>query len=362
MPTARLGGSADIAVTAATNTTIDGSVPAGLAPGVYALTVTNPDLQSATLPAAYTVLGPGSPNATLGTGYLVTFGPAAPGDAGDDDHAQVIFFEVPASYGGDLYLRIFDADVGGGGMLDPVDETTDLVWDTTMTYTLRCGNSAYTPPARTAHPSQGGIDSGTLLAQTAVGANPAHHNTWGLVLGPYSTAGCEIPNSSSAIFKLTVQGASGNDGNYYNAALSTVAGDNIPPSGTRIFAYSWTFALASDVSQRPALYPYVPAGTSTLEQYNWDLDYAGGVDTMTLHTPIRDLIVPGSGMSGNSVTFPGDAASSSHTVGGGGESGTTWTVTLEFASGGVWNDLTLWAVGDGGDLPIFTQPTTVAPP
>ena len=350
-PTVRLG-SIPLTVNASTATTIDAIVPAGLTPGVYALTVTNPDLQSDTLPAAYTVLAPSDPNTTLETGYLMTYGPAASGADGDDDRVQVIFFEVPISYSGDLYFRIFDADTGGGGGADTVDELRGG-WDTTMTYTLRCGNAAYTPPARSAHPSQGGIDSGPLLDQMAIGPDPAYHNNWGLVFGPHSISGCEL-SGSSAIFKFTVQGASGNDGNAYNVILSTDSSSNTAPAGSRAFAYSWTFIYAS-TNPRPPLYPYVPAGTTTFTQYNWDLDYATG--DMTLHTPVRDILVPPSGISGNDAQ-----ASSSHAVGTG-EDGATWTVTMDFMPTVPRNVVTFWATRDGpSDLAIFAHLTTSPPP
>jgi len=352
LPTARLGTNWLIPVSAATTDTLTGTVPAGLIPGVYALTVWNPDMQSGTLSPAYTALNPPSPDTTLETDYVSTFGPGASGANGDDDHVQVIFFEVPASCVDDLYFRFFDADTGGA-----LDEPQGG-WDTTIRYTLR-GDGAYThPDARSSHPSSAGINSGMLLTETVIGDISAYDNSWLLVFGPYSAGDGELVGGSggSRVFKVVVAGASGDDGNLYNVVLSNDPVTNVPPTGSRVFAYSWTFPLAATVSQRPPLYPYVPSGTTSFEQHNWDMDYAGGADTMTLHTPLRDIPVPGSGLSGDST-----AATSFHSADSN-EGGATWTVTMEFSSAGLWNDLTFWAVGEGADLAIFTRPTMGSPP
>jgi hypothetical protein len=328
-------------------------VPASLTPGVYALTVINPDSQFDTLSPAYIALNPPSPDTTLETGFIVTVGPDASESLGDDDHVQVIFFEVPASYTDSLYLRIFDADTGGDG-----DEFRGA-WDTTITYTLRGGDDAYTHPnARSSHPDSSGINSGNLLTQTVIGNDGAYNNNWNLVFGPYSAGDGEEPvvGSSSRVFKFVVEGATGNDDNYYNVALSTDPLTNTAPAGSRVFAYSWTFFITTDVAQRPPLYPYVPPGTSVFEQHNWDMDYTSGI--MRLHTPMQDITVPESGISGND-----EEAWSAYSVQSG-EDGTTWTVTMEFTATPLLNDVTFWATRDGGaeDLAIFTHPTTDPPP
>ena len=260
---------------------------------------------------------------------------------------QVVFFEVPASYTGTLYIRVFDADTGG-----VIDELYGG-GGTTTRYALFGGASAYTG-ARSSHPNAGEINSGTLLTQTVIGDDAAYNNQWVSVFE--CPAGDGELVGSSRVFKLVVEGVSGSDGNLYNVTLSRMDNSNMPPAGSRVFAYSWTFPLPSEVSQRPSLYPYVPSGIVSFEQHNWDMDYAGGSDSMTLHTPVQDIGVPVSSISGND-----QAATSSHAVEDR-ASGATWTVTMEFSSPGFWNDLTFWAVGDGADLAIFTRPTMFPPP
>jgi len=349
MPTAQLGDHVSITITTATTNSLTGTVPAGLTPGVYALTVTNPDAQFDTLSPAYTALNPPRPNNTLETGYLSTFGPTASTAEGDNDHVQVIFFEVPNTYPDSLFFRIFDADTGGGGIIsDTIDEPNGL-YDTTIMYTLRGYTETYThPEARSHYPSVAGIESGTLLTQTVVGADSAYHNNWNLVFGPYQASAGELV-SGRRVFKLIIQGDTGNDGNAYNVTLSTNPSSNVAPGGSRVFAYSWTFPLTSGSPQW--VYPYL-SGTSTFEQHNWDMDNAG---TISLHTPMREIALPGSSISGDGVE-----ASSSHSVQAG-ESEATWTVTMGTTD--PRDTFSFWGFDEGGNaLPIFTRPTTGSPP
>jgi hypothetical protein len=348
VPTARLGSNVFIGnITLVAADTLNGTVRAGIPAGTYALTVINPDDQSDTLSPAYTALNPPSPDTTLETGFLTTYGPAAPGDEGDDDHVQVIFFEVPDSTTETLYVRIYDADTGGGDI-----DVPRLPYDTTIAYTLR-GAGGYTSGARQSHPGPAGIDDGTLLTQMVIGNDVAYHDNWSLVLGPYQASDGHLVGSSR-VFKLAVEGTSGDDGNRYNVALSTESDSNVAPAGGRIFAYSWTFQITA--AQRAPLYPYIPAGTRGLdfEQYNWDADYSDG--EMMLRTPVRNIPVPASGVSGNNAV-----ATSSHPIENG-EDGVTWAVMMNFNFTQAGNDLTFWAVVDGTDLAIFTYPTTAPPP
>jgi hypothetical protein len=105
----------------------------------------------------------------------------------------------------------------------------------------------------------------------------------------------------------------------------------------------------------------VPAGTATFDfvQYNLDFDDDGS-GSMTLHTPLQDISVPASGISG-----VGGPASSSHPIGAG-EDGITWTVDLDIHSPFGRNNGSFWATWDDWisevDLAIFTQPTASPPP
>jgi hypothetical protein len=354
MPTARLGASVPIAISAATTDTLTGTVPAGITPGVYALVVQNPDGQSDILSPAYTVLAPA---ATLETGEMVTFGTAtsSPGN-GDNDQVQVIFLTVPNTITDTLYVHIFDPDVGGGTAFD---ERQGGAWDTATTFSLYGGDDAYDNPAAqqaTFAPSDPGISSGTLITSQTFAEDASLEGNWYTLATVNPNQGEAV--GSSYVFKLSVIGAnSGDDGNRYNVMLSTDPDplENAPPAGGRIFAYSWTFPLVAGSPKR--LYPYVPPGTLLFAQHNWDID--SPVTTMTLLTPIRTITVPSSDISGNNAEASTDPPYRLDAN----EDGATWTVTLNFPPPGTWDDLTFWADnGSGTAWAIFTGPTTISSP
>jgi hypothetical protein len=348
-PRVRLGVGVSITISAATADTLTGTVPAGLTPGVYALRVENPDGQSDILSPAYVAL---SPVTTLETGDLVTFGtaPTSPGN-GDNDQVQVVFFEIPDTVTDTLYIRILDPDVGGSGAFDEQQGS----WNTATNFGLYGGSGAYDPAARRARfatTSDPGIRSGSLIISRTFAVSNTWEGAWYLLAAINPNQGEAVGNKR--VFKLSVVGANGgDDGNRYNVALSTDPLANVPPAGSRIFAYSWTFPLPRSTSQR--MYPYLRAGARFFEQHNWDMDGASG--TMTLLTPIRSINVPGSGISG-----PGVEASSSYMLDAS-EDGATWTVTMNFFTAGPWDDLTFWAEdGAGAALAMFTGPTMSSPP
>jgi hypothetical protein len=350
VPTVTLGASVSVAISAATADTLTGTVPAGLTPGVYALRVENPDGQSAILSPAYVAF---SPVTTLETGDLVTFGtdPASPGN-GDNDQVQVVFFEIPDTVTDTLYIRILDPDVGGSSAFD---EQQGGSWNTATNFGLYGGSGAYDSAARRARfatTSDPGIRSGSLIISRTFAVSATLDGTW-YEFAAVNPAQGEVVGSRR-IFKLSVVGANGgDDGNRYNVALSTDPLANVPPAGSRILGYSWTFPLPRNTPQR--MYPYLRAGARFFEQHNWDMDGAFG--TMTLLTPIRSINVPGSDISGNGVE-----ASSSYMLDAS-EDGATWTVTLNFSTAGPWDDLTFWAEdGDGVALAMFTGPTMSSPP
>jgi hypothetical protein len=348
VPTATLRVNVPIAISAASADTLTGTVPAGIIPGVYALTVRNPDGRSGTLSPAYTAL---SPDTMLETGLISTFGTAttSPG-MGDNDQVQVIFLEIPDTVT-ETHIYIFDPDVGGD-----LDEQWGG-WDTATTFSLYGGGDAYTNPAArqaefatTADP---GIHSGTPVISQTFAVSDALNMAWHLFATVDPDQGEAVGNKR--VFKLSVVGANnGDDGNLCRVALSTSSSSpNEAPAGSRVFAYSWTFPLASDVPH--LLYPYVAAGTEFFEQHNWDMDSAGG--TLTLYTPTRILGVAEENISGDNME-----ASSSYRVEALKEEA-TWTVRMQFSFPGFWNDLTFWVEdGSGEALAIFTRPTRIPPP
>lgn len=345
---------------------LDAVVPRDIAAGLYDLVVTNPGGATATLPQAYNALNCGSPDTTLDSGYLGTYGaePLFSSHQGDDDQLQVLFLEVPDTTSGPLYVRVFDPDCGGS-----LDVQNGWAWDTPFTYTVYGGSGAYThPDARSAHPT-GGAHTGTLLAAATFAEDAGADGTW-YALGPLDpSAGEQV--GSKRVFKLAVVGGpeppfSGGekaDLNVYNVALSTSASSNTAPSGSRILAFSWTYLIpAATYDVPPRAFPYVAAGVTSLTQHNWDFDNdtsSPGSAGITMVTPLRTIAVPDANVSPD-----GEARSSDHAVLDG-ERSTTWAISAWAQPTGALGDnlVTFWATDQNGTaLAIFARSTTAPPP
>jgi len=255
-----------------------------------------------------------------------------------------------------LYVRIFDPDLGGGGFAD-IDTRLPFpggAFDTATTFSLYGGVGAYTHPnarqpvfTTTADP---GIISGTLLYSRTFTQELAFDRQW--VTIPITPTDGELVGDKF-VFKLSVVGGPGDDGNIYNVNLSTSPDENITPQGARVLAYAWTFRLA-----RPGtvpLYPYVTGSTATFTQNNFDFDHDTLPASMTVMTPLRSFTV--TALSGDDET-----ASSDHVVLID-ESGSTWTVFCTTAEASYNNDVTLWITDqDGTPLAVFARSTLGPPP
>jgi len=333
-----------------TSTTIPGTVSPNIPPNVYGLTVQNEDTQTGRLSPAFTVYARPHPTTTFGSddAHVTIFGPGAGTDEGDDDHMQIIFFEVPDTAPDVYYIHIFDADTGG----DNDEEKGGSFGDTVMTYTVRGGAGAYTHPhARSAHPDAAGIGSGEqLIAQRVISEDVTLDDGW-LTLPISRTQGEQV--EGVRIFKLVVEGKEGDDGNWYEVAFSADVDNNVAVTNSRVFAFSWCLVLPNPSDDAVPLYPYVPSGTSTVTQFNFDFRNSGGI---TLTTPLRDLVVSPGGISGSGVS-----ASESFTTDEG-ETGTTWSARYLSDWQPTRNVITVWFTGDGTELPIFTSPTMPIPP
>jgi hypothetical protein len=338
-----LGENIQINVTDLSSTVISGTLAPDTPSGIYALTVQNADAQQATLPRAFTVLPPSRPSTTVDsdTAFISTAGSGVPPAQGDDDHVQVVFFEVADGPNDPFYVRIFDPDTGGA-----YDEVglDNAFGDTVTTLTLRGGPGAYTEPdARSPHPGTAGISSGQIITQQTIAADSALDNTW--LTWPLQRNQGELVGGSR-VFKLVVEGTSGDDINWYQLAFSTSPGDNSAVPGARVFAYSWS-AVLPGVGDNMALYPFVPAGTDRLTQFNFDLDLSPGTN-VTLTTPLRNL--PVIGLSGNS-----EVASQQFTLFSG-ERAVTWTARYTSAYPPGSNLFSVWFLADD------VTPSLIPPP
>lgn len=202
--------------------------------------------------------------------YLMTFGPKADKDWGDDDYSQTFFFQIPDNYKNPVYIRVFDPDVGG---------TTDEMngtYDTQMLYSVYGGKGAYSnPDARETDPVKN-FKSGNLLASKKFGADAEYDNRW-YTFGPFNPSEGEHLNEYGGcfIFKVICEGISGDDGNLYRYFLSSSRTENKPIEGANAFAYEYSFRLWDNPKEVSHIYPYVDERTTSVQLSNFDWDNDG---------------------------------------------------------------------------------------
>jgi len=354
-PGARLGVVAlqDV-MTSTDGTTLTATVPAGIAAGTYDLYVTNPGPLAPTgvLNNAFIVQN-ANITSTLETSFPVTFGRAITSTQnGDNDSVQVIFLEVPDTLTTTLYVRVYDPDVGDNfdELCRPATGCPESIWDTSTTFSLYGGSDAYTDPdarqATFSTTTDPGITTGTPITPShTFTQDAALDRTWVTLWSFAPGEGEHVGNKY--VFKLSVVGGPGDDGNYYNVALSTSSTENIAPQGTRIFAYAWTYLMP--LTDPPQLYPFVSPLMLTFNQHNFDFDSLAAI---TITTPITVHSVSSSDISGN------DAEESSAFLVTSDEQQVTWAVRCISLWVSVNNDVTVWFTDQNGDaLPIFTRST-----
>lgn len=201
--------------------------------------------------------------------YLMTFGPKADTDWGDDDFSQTFFFVIPPEHTSPIFIRIFDPDCGG-----EVDEINGF-WDTKITYTVFGGVGCHSEEDAKGIDPTGNYKSGNVLATKTFGENPRYDNNW-FTFGPFNPTEGELDEKYGGyIFKLICEGIAGDDGNMYRYFVSTSQTENKRIEGANAFAYEYSFRMHNDPNEVSHIYPYIDDRTISVEQKNFDWDKDG---------------------------------------------------------------------------------------
>jgi hypothetical protein len=211
------------------------------------------------------------PSAQENIPYLVTFGANSDHSWGDDDFSQTIFFMVPKSQTSPLYVRIFDPEVFGE--LDEVNQG----WNTKMKYSVYGGKGAYSEKdARNVNPI-GNYKSGVLIESRVFGSEGATDKKW-VSLGPINPMlGEYVPELDSYVFKLIIDGLSGDDGNLYKLFLSVKSDENIIVEGANAFAYEYCVRLQSSANSVAHIYPFADELVVSFNIRSFDFDNDGQI-------------------------------------------------------------------------------------
>ncbi|MES2387780.1 MAG: hypothetical protein V4543_07240 [Bacteroidota bacterium] len=202
--------------------------------------------------------------------YIVTFGNKASSIFGDDDYVQTYFFSVPINQTSPVFIRIFDADCGGKH-----DQINGPDYDSKTRFSVYGGNGAYSnKDARNINPV-GNFKSGHLLESKVFGKNPLADNVW-TTLGPFNPKEAEFDKDLNAnVFKIVVEGISGDDGNTYRFFLSNSATRNQAIEGGNAFAYEICFRLMNEPNEAAHFYPFIDKNVVAIKQHNFDFDSDG---------------------------------------------------------------------------------------
>lgn len=202
--------------------------------------------------------------------YLQTFGNETSQEWGDDDFTQIIFFSVPKDYSKPIYIRVYDPDCGG-----EIDEIHGS-WDTKTTFSVYGGKGACSEDARKVK-LVGNYKSGNLLNSKVFTENSKMDKQW-FTFGPFNPSEGEfLPEYGGCVFKVIIEGTSGDDGNLYRLFLSTSASANQSVEGANAFYFKYKFRMHEDQNEVSHIYPYIDDKVITLRQGNFDWDYDGTI-------------------------------------------------------------------------------------
>ncbi len=218
---------------------------------------------------------------------LVTFGSDGDITWGDDNFCQIIFFKVPDNYNEPIYLRVFDPDTGGR-----IDELKEA-WNTTMGYSIFGGKGAWSDTDAQNMILDGNYDSGTLLASKEFGNDSEFDGKW-YTFGPFNPSEGEMRSEFGGyVFKIIIEGYSGDDGNLYNLYLSNHANTNHAVEGASAFYYKYKFRLHDDVHEVAHIYPHIDENVVSIKQTNFDWDNDGRIQIVSLARPGDELMAIG---------------------------------------------------------------------
>ncbi len=201
--------------------------------------------------------------------FLVTFGGNSDIKWGDDDFCQIFFILIPTNYIQPFYIRIFDPDCCG------THDEPKGPFNTKTSFSVYGGKSCYTDPASKNTDPKGNYKAGNLLTSKNFGDDCKYDNEW-YSIGPFNpTEGEMVPEFGGRIFKIIIQGLSGDDGNLYKIFVSTDAKENKAIEGGNAFTYEYTFRLWDNPQNISHIYPYVDDKVISIKITNFDWDNDG---------------------------------------------------------------------------------------
>jgi hypothetical protein len=207
---------------------------------------------------------------------LVTFGSDSETAWGDNDFCQIIFFSIPKEITTPIYIRVYDPDISG-----TIDEQKGA-WNTKMFYGIFGGKGACSNEAAQKSDLKGNYDSGTLLASKTFSSDASYDSKW-YTFGPFNPSEGELlPDYGGNIFKIIIEGTSGDDGNMYHLYLSSSPTENKAIEGGFAFYFKYKFRMHDNVNEVSHIYPYIDSRVVAVKQTNFDWDNDGVIRVISV--------------------------------------------------------------------------------
>lgn len=172
--------------------------------------------------------------------FLSTFGVDAPNTYGDFDNIQAFYFDIPKSETKPIYLRLFDADIGGA-----YDEKHGE-FDTETQFIVLGGASANKTYGAGFQNEYNRIEfakEDELLKRIFTNRGPGDSRWYSLLQLPLEK-GFDLGNGFVR-FALISKGLKGDDGNFFDLALSYSETEKVPPTSTKTFVYDLSLRIPS---------------------------------------------------------------------------------------------------------------------
>ncbi len=209
--------------------------------------------------------------------FLVTFGKESEKIWGDDDNNQIVFFSIPKEQKTPFFIRIYDPNIAG-----KFDENKGG-FNTETTFSLY-GSGCFSSKDEENKDPIGNYKRGNLIHSKTFNSDATYDAKW-YSIGPINPLEGELlPNLGGYIFKLVVDGTSGDDGNLYRLFLSVKSKENIAVEGGNAFMYEYSFRLNAK-KQVSHLYPYIDERTISIIQYNFDFDNDAYIKLISMTNP-----------------------------------------------------------------------------
>ena len=209
--------------------------------------------------------------------FFSVFGADASADLGDFNKMQAIYFDVPVDEDRPVYLRIFDADVGGS-----YEERQDN-FNTQTRFLLLGGSSATKVFGASMDPLHEDpvFQNEDIIYDRTYGVEPRLNARY-LNLGELPKEKGYLTDDGYRRYVLIVRGIKGNDSNYFDLLLSYDPNGKDIPSVTRTFTYD----LSIRIPDQPDFIGQIPLDPGNHDQVKlstFDLDGA----TIFLEQPFQ---------------------------------------------------------------------------